>query len=102
MAPAGCTVVQDGPDVLLEIRVQPRASRSELVARPPGALTLRLTAPPVEGAANLAACRFVAELLDLPRSRVVIDRGETGRQKRLRVKTASAADVESRLLAAAH
>ncbi len=101
MPPAGSAVVQDGPDVLLEIRVQPRAAKSELVARPPGALTLRLTAPPVEGAANLAARRFVAELLDLPRSRVLIDRGETSRQKRLRIKTAAAPDVESRLLAAA-
>ncbi len=101
MAPAGSVVLQDGPDVLIEIRVQPRAAKNELVARPPGALTVRLTAPPVDGAANLAACRFVAELLHLPRSRVLVERGETSRQKRLRIKTADAAAVESRLFAAA-
>jgi len=86
---------------VVEIRVQPRASRDELVARPE-ALALRLTAPPVEGAANLAACRFLAKLLDVPRSRVILDGGETSRTKRIRIRDARAADVQARLAAAAH
>jgi uncharacterized protein (TIGR00251 family) len=92
-------VIQDGPDVLLEIRVQPRASRNELVARD-AALTLRLTAPPVEGAANLAARRFLAALFDLPPSRITLERGDTARTKRLRIHGARAQDVAARLHAA--
>lgn len=93
-------MTQDGPDVLLELRVQPRASRTELVARD-AALTLRLTAPPVEGAANLAARRFLAALLDLPPSRITLERGETARAKRLRIHGANAPDVAARLQSAA-
>lgn len=100
MGPGRLPLVQDGPDVLLELHVQPRASRSELIARPDGRLTLRLTAPPVDGAANLAARRFVAAALDLPYSRVALARGETARHKRLRIRAATAADVEARLFAA--
>jgi uncharacterized protein (TIGR00251 family) len=89
-------VTQAGPDVLLEIRVQPRASRNELVVRD-AAFTLRLTAPPVEGAANLAARRFLAELLGLPPSRISLERGEAARTKRLRIHGAHAPDVAARL-----
>jgi uncharacterized protein YggU (UPF0235/DUF167 family) len=92
--------VQDGPDVVFEIRVQPRASRDELCLRTL-AFTLRLAAPPVDGAANLAACRFLADLLDVPRSRVLVDRGQGSRHKRVRVRQARAEDVAARLLAAA-
>jgi uncharacterized protein (TIGR00251 family) len=101
VAPGRLPLVQDGPDVLLELHVQPRASRSELIARPDGRLTLRLTAPPVDGAANRAACRFVAAAVALPPSRILLERGETGRHKRLRIQAADAQNIEARLLAAA-
>ncbi|HSB68788.1 MAG TPA: DUF167 domain-containing protein [Candidatus Methylomirabilis sp.] len=90
-------VVQEGPDALLAIRVQPRASRNQLVAQSPDGLTLRLTAPPVEGAANAACCAFLAELLDLPKSRVVLARGEASRHKLLRIRDVDAAEVLARL-----
>jgi uncharacterized protein (TIGR00251 family) len=92
-------VLQDGPDVLLSLHVQPRASRNQLVFQGPDRLTLRLTAPPVEGAANAACCAFLAEQLDLPKSRVAILRGETARRKRVRIRGAKAADVLARLQA---
>lgn len=90
-------MVQEGPDALLAVQVQPRASRNQLVAPSPDRLTLRLTAPPVEGAANAACCAFLAELLDLPRSRVVLARGETSRHKLLRIRNVDAAEVLARL-----
>lgn len=97
-------VVQDGPDVLIAVRVQPRASRNQLVVvraerRQPGphSITIRLTAPPVAGAANAACCAFLAELLGLPMSRVALARGETARHKLLRIRDADAAAVIARL-----
>jgi hypothetical protein len=88
---------QDGADVLLELSVQPRASRIELRWRSPEQLTLSLTAPPVEGAANLACRQALADLLDIPKSRIAIIRGETARLKLLRIRHADAARVLARL-----
>ena len=87
---------QDGPDVLLELYVQPRAPRTELTWRS-DRLVLRLPAPPVEGAANLACQAALADLLDIPKSRIVIARGETARFKLLRIRGAEAAAIRARL-----
>ena len=57
-------------------------------------LVLRLTAPPVEGAANTALIAFVAKSLRLPKSAIAIASGETSRTKSLRI---SAPDAEARL-----
>jgi uncharacterized protein YggU (UPF0235/DUF167 family) len=53
----------------------------------------------VEGAANAACCALLADLLDLPKSRVTIVRGETSRRKQVRIQGASAADILTRLQA---
>jgi uncharacterized protein len=90
-------VLQDGADVLLTLHVHPRASRDQLTLEPTGRISLRLTAPPVEGAANLACRAFVAALLDLPKSRVTLVGGETSRVKRLRLRGADAAAILARL-----
>jgi len=92
-------IVQDGPDVLLAVRVQPRAARNQVRLRgEPPQITVRLTAPPVEGAANVACRAFLAELLDLPPSRVMLVRGESARHKLFRLRTVDADHVRRRLL----
>jgi uncharacterized protein len=90
-------VRQDGPDVLLTVHVQPRASRNQLVPELPERITLRLTAPPVEGAANAACRAFLAAWLDLPKSRVLLLHGETSRRKVLRIQNAELAHILARL-----
>ena len=67
--------------VLLRLRIQPRASRSEIVGVQGDALKIRLSAPPVDGAANEALVRFLAELLEVPQSRVIIRSGLSSRNK---------------------
>jgi|SRR5437867_4574461 len=80
MSPAtGKRVV--GPHVTLSLRVQPRASRNAVVGWTGDTLNIRLMAPPVEGAANAACVKFLADLLDLPRAQVVLLRGEHSRNK---------------------
>ena len=83
--------------MLLAVQVHPRASRNQLLEQPPERFTIRLTAPPVEGAANTACCAFLAELLGVAKSRVVLARGETSRQKLLRIRDADAGHILSRL-----
>jgi len=65
--------------------VQPRASKNELVGLHDGCLKLRITAPPVEGAANEAVVRLVAESLGIPRRQVRLVTGSTGRRKILEI-----------------
>ena len=88
--------IQQRSDVLLELTVQPRASRTELVARP-GGLVLRVTAPPVERAANEACLRFLADCLGLSRSRITLIRGGSARRKLFRVEAGQASTIAARL-----
>lgn len=67
--------------VRFPVRVQPRASRTEVVGLYGDALKIRLGAPPVDGAANLELVRFVAKRLGVARSAVRIVRGESTRNK---------------------
>ncbi len=76
---------RDGADLLVEVRVQPRASRTEFAGVMGERLRIRLNAPPVDGRANAALVEFVARACTLPRSRVTLDSGTTGRDKRLRL-----------------
>lgn len=97
MRPAPPAVAQDGPDVLLTVQVQPRASRNEVAFQPPDRIAVRLTAPPVQGAANAACCTLLATRLDLPKSRIAVLRGETARRKLIRIRDAEAAHILFRL-----
>jgi uncharacterized protein (TIGR00251 family) len=77
---------RDGADLVLDVRVQPRASRSEIAGLHGERLRIRLQAPPVDGKANAALVEFVADLFAIPRARVTIEHGLTGRDKRLRLQ----------------
>ena len=82
----------------LAIRVQPRAKRTEVAGERGGAVLIRVSAPPVDGKANEAVCRLVAERAGVPRSAVRIVRGERARDKLVRVDGLSADTLRSALL----
>jgi uncharacterized protein (TIGR00251 family) len=84
MAESGC-YSWEGDDLLLQVRVQPRASRDELAEMRDGYWRVRLTAPPVEGKANAHLCKFLAAVFQVPGSRVVLVSGAANRNKRLRI-----------------
>lgn len=65
----------------VRLRVQPKASRTQLEGERDGQLRLRLTAPPVENAANQAIVEFFAKLLGVPKSKVEIRAGHKSRDK---------------------
>lgn len=66
-------------------RVIPRASRSEIVGELDGCLKVRISTPPVDGAANEEVVRFLAKAFGVARSGVSIVAGETSKTKRVRV-----------------
>jgi len=71
----------DGDGVLLSVKLQPRSSSNEIDKPAGNELRIRVTAPPVDSAANMALVRFLAKSLDLPRNRVELVRGHTSRHK---------------------
>jgi uncharacterized protein len=88
---------QSGTDVLLPVVVQPRASRNAVAGLHISALKLLLTAPPVDGAANDACLRFLADLLGISRARLFIVRGMKARQKLIRITDMSIDALRTRL-----
>lgn len=79
--------------VLIRLLVQPRASRNEVVGVHGEELKVRLTSPPVEGAANRLCCEFVAKRLGVAKGMVDLVAGETSRHKRLLVRGVDAETV---------
>jgi len=79
----------DGGDLILRVRVQPRAAKNELAGLHGDRLKIRLTSPPVDGKANAAVIAFVAALCGVAPSRVMLTAGSAGREKTLRVHAPS-------------
>ena len=69
------------PRATISVRVMPRARSGGVVGLREGVLLVRVTAPPVDGRANEAVCRLLADLLGVRPSRVTIVRGERARDK---------------------
>ena len=69
----------------MHVMAQPGARRDEIVGEHDGCLKIRISAPPVEGAANAALIKFLAKLLNVKKRDVVVLKGETSRRKRMRI-----------------
>jgi uncharacterized protein (TIGR00251 family) len=75
-----------GDDLVLELRVTPRAKRDEFAGAHGERMRLRIAAVPADGEANAAMIRFIATEFGVPRSRVVLEHGQTGRDKRVVIR----------------
>ncbi|MCC6415530.1 MAG: DUF167 domain-containing protein [Opitutaceae bacterium] len=82
---------------LLTIKAVPNAPRSEVVGWMGDTLKVRLKAPPVDGKANAELCRFLAEILTLPKSAVTLATGGSSRAKRVRIEGCTIAEACTRL-----
>lgn len=74
-----------GGALILSVHVQPGAKHTGFAGRHGDALKLRLAAPPVDGKANAALCRFIAQFCGVARSSVELVSGQTSRAKRVRI-----------------
>jgi hypothetical protein len=81
----------EGDRISFAVRVTPRAATNAVSADPSGALRVRVTAPPADGAANEAVIAVLARALDVPRSAVRIERGRTARAKTISVPASARA-----------
>ena len=71
--------------MIVDVRVIPRAKKTEVAGMRDGAILIRVSAPPVEGAANDAVITLLAERLAIPRRNIRIVSGESSRRKRLEI-----------------
>lgn len=80
----------------LAIKAIPNAPRNEVVGWLGEALKVKVHAPPVEGRANEVLCEFLAETFGVPRRAVTVLRGDTSRQKLVRIEGLALSDVKAR------
>ena len=72
-------------ELILDIRVIPRASKTQIVGMHDGALKVRIAAPPVDGAANAELVKLLAKAFGVSKSSIEIISGETSKTKRIRI-----------------
>ncbi|WP_026957710.1 DUF167 family protein YggU [Aliagarivorans taiwanensis] len=91
----------DDVNLLLQVYVQPKASRDSIVGLHGEELKIAITAPPVDGKANQHLTKYLAKQCKVAKSQVSILRGELGRHKTIQVQAPQQLpDVIAKLLTA--
>jgi hypothetical protein len=88
---------EEGGSSILAVKLQPRASRSEILGVQADELRVRVTAPPVDSAANEALTALLAEALGVGRRQVELVRGQTSRHKQVRIRGLTPDEIRTRL-----
>lgn len=86
-------------DAVLRIRATPRGGKTEISRVQDGVIHVRVAAPPVDGAANIAVLRLLSDALGVPKSRLSIRSGASGRDKQVVVSGMDTSDALDRLTA---
>ena len=87
----------DDSTIMITVRVIPRSSRSEIVGEIDGVVKVRLSSPPVDGAANAELIQLISKKLGVSKSAVEIITGETSKTKRLRISGVTGQKLRDRL-----
>ncbi|ENM5915203.1 YggU family protein [Vibrio mimicus] len=77
---------REGDDLLLRLYIQPKASRDSIVGLHGEELKVAITAPPIDGKANAHLSKFLAKQCKVAKGSVVIEKGELGRHKQVRIQ----------------
>jgi len=89
------TIKETPTGINFSVRVLPRSSRNEIAGEAEGVLRVKLTAPPVEGAANEMLVKFLADKLHVAKSKITILSGQTGRAKVISVSGLKKQELEA-------
>ena len=97
--------MSEGPDYLrphpegayLQVKAVPRSSRNQIGEALGDRLKIRITAPPVDSAANEELIKFLAKKLELPKSHIQLTHGQTSRNKTLFLQGLSVEEATRRL-----
>ncbi len=91
------TIKETANGLNFSVYVQPRSSKAAIVGCHDNALKIKLTAPPVGGAANKQCIQILAKALGLPKSAVAITGGQTGRLKQISITSLQGAFTPSEI-----
>jgi uncharacterized protein (TIGR00251 family) len=80
---------RDDEDVVLKLYIQPKASRDQIVGLHGDEIKVAITAPPIDGKANVHLAKYLAKQFKVAKTHVVIEKGELGRHKQVRIHTPS-------------
>jgi len=96
---ANVNFLRETPDgILLSVKLQPRASKNEIVSSAGDELKIRVTAPPVDSAANAALVELLAKKLDCPRNQIELVRGHKSRHKLVKLHGIAPETAAAKLL----
>jgi uncharacterized protein (TIGR00251 family) len=100
MSRAWCSIIAGTvPGVRIAVHIMPNAKKSEVIGLHDDALKIRLQALPIEGKANDALVRYIADRLDVPKTSVSITRGHSNKRKILEIRAPLSVEaVEKALL----
>jgi hypothetical protein len=76
----------EGEDLILRLRVQPKASKDEVVGPYEDCMKVRITAAPVAGGANEHLVKYLSKIFKVPKSKIRLLSGETAKVKRFRIQ----------------
>jgi uncharacterized protein len=92
--PPGALSLKEGPEgITFQVRVLPRSSRNQIAGVSEGVLKIKLTAPPVEGAANEMLIEFLSDKLKIAKSKISIVRGQSSKSKTVMASGIYAAEL---------
>ncbi|MCG7585529.1 DUF167 family protein YggU [Photobacterium sp. OFAV2-7] len=80
-------ITRNGDDLVIRLYIQPKASRDQIVGLHGDELKVAITAPPVDGKANAHLTKYLAKQFRVAKGQVVIEKGELGRHKQVRIET---------------
>jgi uncharacterized protein (TIGR00251 family) len=86
--------------VRIAVQAHPGAKRNEVLRCEAGVWHLKIAAPPTEGRANKELIEFLSEILDVSKSRLLIEKGTTSHRKLISVKGLTAENIQEKLSAA--
>ena len=88
---------QKGDDIIIRLHIQPRGSKDEITGIHGDALKIRVTSPPVDGAANSHIIELISKKLHIARSRIELVQGDRSRHKTIRVSGIKLQEAETLL-----
>jgi len=91
-----CLKEEDGA-VIMNVLVQPRASKNELVGIHGDCLKIKVTAPPVENQANKKICEYLSRLIGISKRKIEVIKGQKMRVKKVRISDSTLDEVRKKL-----
>ncbi|MCE2596269.1 DUF167 family protein YggU [Motilimonas cestriensis] len=78
-------ITRQGEDLVLRLYIQPKASQDKIMGLHGDELKVSITAPPVDGKANSHLIKFFSKLCKVAKGQILIEKGELGRHKQVRI-----------------